>query len=154
MKKIALVLLSVSFFASCSRETSPDVYDDQNFGAAETTYLGTILEMHEVHVQNGEGLQDNTTGMVGGGVAGALLGSTIGKGDGSVVAAVAGGLLGATGGAALEDHLRKSKAMRYIVQLDNGELKTIVQSIEPRMHPGEKVYVMISNSGRSRIIRK
>lgn len=154
MKKFAFVLLAVSLFSGCARETSPDVYDTQNFGSADTTYSGVILEMQEVRVQNGEGLQDNTTGMIGGGVAGALLGSTIGRGDGSVVAAVAGGLLGATGGAALEDQLRKGKAMRYIVQLDNGELKTIVQSVEPRMHTGEKVYVMISDNGRSRIVRK
>ena len=154
MKKIALVLVGVSLFSGCSRETSSDVYDNQHFGEAATTYSGTVMQMRQVTVKNGEGWQDNSTGMFGGGLAGALLGSTIGHGDGAVLATVAGGLAGATGGAAFEEHMKTQKAIEYIVQLDNGELKTIVQAAEPAMHTGEKVYVMISREGRSRIVSK
>ncbi len=154
MKKIALVLLSISLYSSCNRETSSDVYDTQNFGEATTTYPGVITNMQEVTVKNGEGLQDNTTGLLGGGLAGALLGSTIGRGDGAVVATVAGGIAGATGGAAFENELKKDKAMQYIVQLDNGELKTVVQAVKPRLHVGQKVYVMVSDRGRSRVVER
>jgi outer membrane lipoprotein SlyB len=110
-----------------------------------------VIEKHEVTLKNGEGLQDNTTGMIGGGLAGALLGSTIGHGEGEVVAEVAGGLGGAVGGAALEEKLRSDKAMQYIVQLENGDMKTVVQAIEPRFEVGDKVFLMESNKGRSRI---
>ncbi len=154
MKILLVVLLGLMSMTSCSRETSSDVYDDQTFGEAAATYPGTVIHMQEVTVKNGRGLQDNTTGLVGGGLAGALLGSTIGRGEGAVVGTVAGGLLGATGGAALEGGLKKQKAMQYIVKLDNGELKTIVQAIEPRLITGEQVYVMLSREGRSRVIAR
>ncbi len=154
MKVIALVLLGLSVFAGCSRETSSNVYDDTSIGEASSTYPGVVMQMQEVSVTNGDGLQNNTTGLIGGGLAGALLGSTIGHGNGSVVASVAGGIVGATGGAALEQGLKNQKAMQYIVQLENGELKTIVQGIEPALIPGQNVYVMISSRGRSRIIER
>ncbi len=154
MKKCVLVILSLSLLAACSRETSSDVYDSQNFGEATKTYPGVIEESHEVTVTNGEGLQDNTTGLLGGGVVGALLGSCIGKGDGKIVGAAVGGLAGATGGAAIEQGLKTEKAMQYIVKLDNGELRTVVQAAEPRLYPGQKVYLMEAHRGRSRVVAR
>lgn len=154
MKKITLLLVGMSLLAACARETSPDVYDSSSFGEVASTYPGVVLEMKEVTVANGEGLQNNTTGLLGGGLAGALLGSTIGHGKGSVIGTVAGGAIGATGGAAIEQGLKKQKAMQYIVQLDNGEIKTLVQGFEPALHTGEKVYVMISREGRSRVVSR
>lgn len=154
MKKLYLLLAITCVFSSCARETSPDVYDSQNFGEATSTFAGVIMSAREVTVTNGQGLQDNTTGMVGGGLAGALLGSTIGRGSGTVVAEVVGGIAGATGGAAMEQSLKTQKAVEYMVKLDSGEIKTIVQSPEPRLLEGDKVFVMVSNHGRSRIVRR
>lgn len=151
MNKAMYLTLAALSLLSCSRNTSPNVYDSQTVGEAQATYQGTIVEMHKVTVTNENGLQDNTTGILGGGLAGALLGSTIGRGEGSVVATVAGGILGATGGAGLEQKLKTDKAIQYLVKLDNGELKTIVQAKEPRLHVGQAVYVMIGHQGRSRI---
>lgn len=154
MKKLYLLLGLALSLSSCARETSSDVYDSQHFGEAATTYAGVIMRSREVTVKNGEGLQDNTTGIIGGAAAGALLGSTIGHGSGSVVAEVVGGLAGATGGAAMEQGLKTQNAIEYMVQLENGEIKTIVQAPEPRLHEGEKVFVMISHEGRSRVVAR
>lgn len=154
MKKIYAILTAMLALTSCARQTSSDVYDSQHFGEAQTTYAGVIMQLRDVTVGNGEGLQDNTAGILGGGVAGVLLGSTIGRGAGTVVAEVAGGLAGATGGAALEQGLKKQNAIEYMVQLDNGDLKTIVQAPKPALHVGQKVYVMISHEGRSRVVAK
>ncbi len=154
MKKLSLVMVGISLLCGCSRETSSDVYDSQNFGEATRTYPAVIEEAHQVTVTNGEGLQDNTAGILGGGLAGALLGSTIGKGDGKLVAEVAGGLAGATGGAALEQGLKTERAMQYIVRLENGEMRTVVQAVEPRLYPGQKVYLMEAHHGRSRVVAR
>lgn len=152
MKKMCMLILASLAMGGCARETSPDVYDSQNFGEATTTYLGIVKRVREVTVTNGEGLQDNTTGIIGGGIAGALLGSTIGRGAGTVVAEVAGGVAGATGGAALEQGLKTQKALEYLVELDNGTLKTVVQSPEPRLYEGQRVYLMEAQNGRSRLV--
>ncbi len=154
MKKLLFSLLSLVLLAACARETSSDVYDSETFGEATTTHRGTILDMREVTVKNGEGIQNNTTGLIGGGIVGALLGSTIGRGDGRLVATALGGVAGATGGAALQQGLGKEHAMQYIVQLDNGEEKTIVQAIKPYLHVGQKVFVMIPHHGRARIVAR
>jgi outer membrane lipoprotein SlyB len=151
MRTLYALIIGLICLSSCARETSPDVYDSKNFGKVANTYPGIIKRMREITVTNGEGLQDNTTGILGGGVGGALLGSTIGHGAGTVVAEVAGGLAGAFGGAALEQKLKTEKAVEYLVELDNGQLKTVVQSPEPSLFEGEKVYVMISEDGRSRV---
>jgi len=151
MRTLALTLLGLSLLAACGRETSSNVYDSQTFGEATTTYRGTILDMREVTVKNGEGIQNNTTGLIGGGVVGALLGSTIGRGDGRLVSEVVGGVAGAAGGAALQEKLGTESAIQYIVRLDNGEEKAIVQALEPPLHVGQKVYVMIPHHGRARI---
>jgi len=152
MQKLSMLALFSLCLCGCARETSPDVYDSQNFGVATTTYLGIVKRVREVTVTNEKGLQDNTTGVVGGGIAGALLGSTIGHGAGTIVAEVAGGLAGATGGAALEQGLKTQKALEYLVELDNGTLKTVVQGTEPRIFEGQRVYLMEAHNGRSRLV--
>ena len=154
MKKLALAVCVLAFFSGCHRETSSDVYDSQNFGEAVATYMGVVVEAKEVTVTNGEGLQDNTAGIIGGGLAGFLLGSTIGHGSGTAVAQVAGGLAGATGGAAIEQGLKTQQAMQYIIKLENDELKTVVQAVKPQLHVGQNVYLMLSNRGRSRVVAR
>jgi outer membrane lipoprotein SlyB len=130
------------------------VYDSKNFGQAVSTYPGTVKSVREVTVGNEKGLQDNTTGILGGGAAGALIGATIGHGGGRVVAGVAGGLLGATGGAFFEQKLKTEKALEYTVELDNGQIKTVVQGMKPRLFEGQKVFLMTSDKGRSRVVSK
>lgn len=151
MRTLYTLILGMICLSSCARETSPDVYDSKHFGKVASTYHGIIKRKREVTVTNEKGIQTNTTGIFGGGVAGVLIGSTIGHGAGTVIAEVAGGIAGATGGALLEQKLKTQKAIEYLIELDNGEIKTVVQSPEPRLFEGEKVYVQESDTGRSRV---
>lgn len=147
-----MLILIVSFLVSaCARQMSPDVYDSDHIGQVENTYQGTIVHVRQVGVQGGDQLQDNALGGIGGGVAGGMLGSTIGHGTGSLLGQIGGVIAGATIGAFTEHELKREKALEYIVQLDNGELKTIVQGTKPHLHEGQKVWVLVSNHGRSRI---
>ena len=144
----AFVLASTS----CARQISSNVYSGSHVGEASETYSGVIVSAREVTVEDEEYLGDNTAGIVGGGVGGALLGSMVGKGKGNTLATVAGAGLGAVGGAFAEKALKSQQAMEYIVSLDNGQTRTVVQGLEPRFGAGQNVYLLVGHKGRSRVI--
>ncbi len=140
--------------SACARQMSPDVYDADHIGEASATYSGTVVSVREVKIQDGDRLQDNALGGVGGGVAGALIGSTIGHGAGTVAAEIGGAVVGATAGALGEQALKKENGLEYIVKLESGEVKTVVQGVNPRFQAGDQVWMLVSNKGRSRLIAR
>ncbi len=99
MKKFALVLMGITLFSGCGRETSSDEADSEYFEEDSDDYPGVIMRMQEITIKDDE-----------------------------------------------------ETAMQYSVQLDNGELRTIVQELEPRLYVGQKVFVLISPEGYSRVV--
>lgn len=67
--------------------------------------------------KKGEG---SAVGVIGGGVAGALLGNQVGGGSGKKLATIAGAVGGAYAGNKAEEHLKSSKVWNVKVQYDNG----------------------------------
>ena len=141
-------------FTGCARQISSDVYSGSHIGETSTTYPGVIINARKVLVQDKEYLEENGLGIAGGGLAGALVGSQFGKGSGNTLATIAGGLAGAVGGAYAEKALKEQEAVEYIVALDNGETRTVVQGPQPSLQSGQKVWLMISYQGRSRLIAR
>jgi outer membrane lipoprotein SlyB len=137
--------------SSCARQISSNVYSGAAVGETSTTYPGVIISARGVVVEDKEYLEQNGLGIIGGGVGGAYLGSKIGKGEGNTLATVGGALAGAAAGAFAEKALKSQNAMEYVVALENGESKTVVQGPEPTMGVGQKVWLMVSYQGRSRI---
>ena len=148
----SLVAASVASLHGCARDISSSSYSEGNVGDVSTTYRGIIVAAREVNVTGSDNLSDNTTGIVGGGALGALAGSQIGKGRGSVAGAVGIGALGAVAGALAEKELKKQQGMEYTVELQNGKIKTIVQGMEPRFQSGQRVLLMVNPNGRSRVV--
>lgn len=149
-----LLLVGVSLSTGCARQISSNVYSARSVGEASETYPGVIISARTVAVEDQEYLGDNTLGIVGGGIGGALLGSTIGKGSGNTLATVAGGVLGATGGAFAEKALKSQQGMEYVVSLENGQTRTVVQGPDPQLSVGQSVFVMVSHHGRSRVVAR
>ncbi len=157
VKKLGILCLIALSMAGCARQISSDVYSGASVGESAVTYAGTIIDAREVTIQDQDYLENNGLGLVGGGVGGAIVGSQFGKGGGNTVATIAGGIIGATAGAFAEKSLKSQNAMQYILQLENGETRTVVQGVEPRLGVGQKVWLMIShhhNSSRSRVIAR
>jgi len=148
---MASLMVVLSFLSGCTKQLNPNAYSAASAGESVTTYRGIIASVRPVVVESGDNLEDNTLGLVGGGVGGALVGSTIGKGHGNTLAMGAGALLGAVGGAFAEKALKEQEALEYVVDLDNGGIKTVVQGLEPRLQVGQRVYVTVSQKGRSRV---
>jgi outer membrane lipoprotein SlyB len=151
---LSLCTLAVSLTSGCARQISSNVYSGSSVGEVSTTHPGVIISSRPVTVEDQEYLGDNTLGIVGGGVAGALAGSQVGKGKGNTLATIGGGVIGATAGAFAEKALKTQNAMEYIVALETGESRTVVQGMDPTMAVGQKVWLIVSHQGRSRVIAR
>jgi outer membrane lipoprotein SlyB len=149
VKKIVLLASSVMLLTSCARQISSDVYAARQVGEVSTTYAGYIKSVREVCMEQGEQLEDNGLGLVGGGVAGGVAGSAIGRGH--FVPTAAGAIVGAVAGSLVEKKLKQQSAFEYIVELENGGLITVVQGRDHLYNVGQPVYVIVSQTGRSRI---
>lgn len=142
-------MMSTVLITSCAREISSDVYSSRQVGKVSTTYAGTIKNVREVTVQQGEQLEDNGLGIAGGGIAGGVIGSAVGRGNFAPTAA--GAIVGAVAGSLVEKKLKQQQALEYVVELDQGGLLTVVQGTDQQFDVGQPVYVLMSPSGRSRI---
>ena len=148
---VCLSVVSILISGGCARQISSNVYSGASVGETSSTYPGVIISARQVAVEDKEYLEQNGLGIIGGGVGGAYLGSKIGKGEGNTLATVGGALAGAAAGAFAEKALKSQNAMEYVIALENGESKTVVQGLDPAMSVGQKVWLMVSYQGRSRI---
>lgn len=151
------ILIPVALTASlglsaCARQISPDVVEGRDAGVVMRTEIGWIQSARLVQIQEQDQLQRNSAGILIGGAAGGLLGNQIGSGWGRVLATGAGALVGATVGALTEQELKRQPAMEYVVRNEIGELYTIVQGVQPRLVPGQRVYLQESGRGRARLV--
>ena len=156
MKRFAIsaaILVSMGLtLTSCARNISSGTYKASHVGEASFTYQGIVSSARLVEVEEGEYLEQNTTGIAAGAVGGGLAGNQIGSGSGNVAATVGGALIGGIAGAFAEKALKSQQAMEYVVQLSNGSMMTVVQGVQPQLQNGQRVMVLVSHSGRSRVV--
>lgn len=152
MIKVIAPVLAVVALSGCARNIEGGTYSAGSVGEASFTYQGVIVSARKVTVEGHEELQDNVLGMALGGAGGALVGNQIGSGRGNTAATIVGGLAGATAGAFAEKALKQQDGMEYAVKLTNGSMMTVVQGMSGAMSPGQRVLVMVSQDGRSRVV--
>ena len=96
---------------------------------------GTVTAIKVVE-KDGEG---SATGMVAGGVAGALLGNQVGSGSGKALATVAGAAGGAYAGKKIEGKMNKVKEWHVTVKYQTGKTGTVTLKEDPHLRNGDKV---------------
>jgi outer membrane lipoprotein SlyB len=147
MKQL-IAALSVVALAACTT-SNPDVisrYDAQRMSQVQDA---TVLSVRPVTVEGSQSGLGAAAGAVAGGVAGSSVG---GSREGLIVGvlgAVAGGLIGN----AAERSGTRENAIEVVVQLRNGERRSIVQgrdATEQSLVPGAPVELVTSN-GRTRV---
>lgn len=106
---------------------------------------GTVTAVKVVE-KDGEG---GATGMVAGGVAGALLGHQVGGGTGKTLATVAGAAGGAYAGKKIEGKMNKVKEWHVTVKYDTGKIGTVVLKNDPNLRNGD--HVKHENGGLNRL---
>ncbi len=134
---------------ACTANLSPNQYATTETGQASKTVPGTIVNARHVLVTGSA--DGNNWGALGGGAAGAVAGSAIG---GVTRVNILGGIAGAIGGAIIGNAIQNSattqNAMEYVVRMDDGNLVTVTQSVQPLFSKGQQVYVIFGD--RVRII--
>lgn len=147
MKKL-LIAASVVTLAACST-TSPDVVQRDDAQRMSQVQDATVLSVRPVTV---DGTQSGVGG-VAGGVAGAIAGSSVGGPREGAVVGVLGAVAGAALGNAIERTSTKEEAVEILVQLRNGERRSIVQAKGNEiLNPGEAV-ILVTTGGKTRVTR-
>ena len=132
--------------AACA-SSSPNVVDRSSAQRLSSIQDATVISVHKVVIDGSQ------TGM--GAAAGAVVGGVLAAGNKDDRLNVATGVLGAVAGGlvgnAAERMFTKEDAVEIIVQLSNGERKSIIQGRgDANIQPGDKV-ILISNGGKTRV---
>lgn len=147
MKKL-LIAASVVALAACST-TSPDVVQRGDAQRLSQVQDATVLSVRPVTV---DGSQSGIGGAAGG-VVGAIAGSSVGGHRESAVVGVLGAVAGAALGNAIERSATKEEAVEILVQLRNGERRSVVQAKGNEvLTPGEAV-ILVTTGGKTRVTR-
>ena len=99
---------------------------------------GTVVAVDEVRHKD----KHLGAGTAIGAIAGGVLGSTIGKGNGRTAATVGGAVAGGAVGHEVEKNNRDTdRAWRFRVDMDNGREVTVMQGDNPDIQNGDRVRV-------------
>lgn len=150
MSKILTTLtLTVAAALSACSTTSPDVIQRDQAQRLSQVQDATVLSVRSVTV---DGSQSGIGG-VAGGVTGAIAGSTVGGRREGQVAGVLGAVAGAVIGNAVERAATKEDALEIVLQLRNGERRSVIQAKgNETFNPGDPV-ILVSTGGKTRVIR-
>jgi outer membrane lipoprotein SlyB len=148
MKKPLILIPLVLALAACST-TSPDVVQRGDAQRLSTVQDATVLSVRPVKV---DGTQSGLGGAAGG-VVGGVAGSGIGGGRGAVVGTVLGAVAGAVAGNAIERGTTTENALEILVQLRNGERRSIIQATgQETFNTGDPV-LLVTTGGKTRVTK-
>jgi outer membrane lipoprotein SlyB len=117
LSKLTVILVtSTVLLSGCARDMGSNVYSSS--APVGKVLEGVVLSARPVTIKENDKLEENTMGMIGGGLVGGLAGSNIGRGSGNTAAIAGGALAGAALGSLVQSQLGKSKGMEYVVRLD------------------------------------
>ena len=111
--------------------------EEAKAAAARCTNCGVVESVKLVTLRG----EATGLGAVAGGVAGALLGNQVGKGNGRTAMTIVGGAGGAYAGNEIEKNTRSSTAYQIRVQMNGGETRTITQRDVPDVRAGDRVRI-------------
>jgi outer membrane lipoprotein SlyB len=138
-----LIALAAAALAACTT-TSPDVIDRNEAQRLSQVQDATVLSVRSVVV---EGEQSGT------GVIGGVAGASVGGQRETVIVGVIGAVAGAVVGNAVERFGTREDAVEILVQLKNGERRSIVQAKgNETLLPGEAV-ILVTTGSKTRVMR-
>ena len=133
--------------AGCATSQGSKTYTRSAAQTAQSVYYGTVLRVEEVTIQ----AESSGAGTLIGGVAGGVIGSTIGSGRGRTLATLGGAAAGAAVGSAAEKKAKTKPGLEIEVELDDGRLMVVVQEIDDEYAVGDRVRVIQTSDGTTRI---
>ena len=108
-----------------------------NVPAPVCANCGTVEAINAIQVK-GDG---SYIGLIGGGLAGVVLGSQIGNGRGRTAAQVLGAAGGALAGREIEKNVRKNTHYEVVTRLESGGTQTVTYPTAPAFKVGDRVRI-------------
>ena len=119
-------------------------YDAQRMA---TVVDATVLSVRPVTIQG----RDTGVGTVSGAVIGGIAGSNVGGPRTGGIVGIAGAVVGGLVGNAVEKNASQANGVEILLQLKNGDRRSVVQAAGPEAFaPGEPV-IMVTTGGRTRV---
>ncbi|MEQ9813327.1 MAG: glycine zipper 2TM domain-containing protein [Azospirillaceae bacterium] len=132
MAAVALVL------GACQQNIAGDRLEASQANQASRSEIGTVISYRPVTVQ-----QQNPSYLTGAGaLAGGVAGSQLGGGtDENILGAIGGTLAGGLAGYAIEQAIQTQTGVEYTIQMQSGQVITVVQDAANPIPPGSTVLV-------------
>jgi outer membrane lipoprotein SlyB len=147
-KKLTTVFGALLLLAGCANDYSGDTYDGRAVGEVSRADTGTVVSLRKIKIKP-EGDTPGAGALLGG-AAGALAGSAFGGGKGKMLTAAVGGVAGGVAGHMIQN--KSQDGFEYTVRLDNGSTVVITQGTSPSLFVGQRVNIINSVKGRSRVV--
>jgi len=145
---ISTLLVALAGLSACST-TSPDVVQRNDAQRLSVVQDATVLSVRSVTVDGSQ----SGIGATAGGVVGAVAGSSVGGRREGQIVGVLGAVAGAVIGNAIERSGTREDAIEVLVQLRNGERRSVVQAKGNEvLNPGDAV-ILVTTGGKTRITR-
>ena len=144
----SLTLAAALVLSACST-TSPDVVQRGDAQRLSQVQDATVLSSRSVTVDGSQ----SGVGAVAGGVTGAIAGSSVGgRREGQVVGVLA-AVAGAAIGNAIERSATREDALEIIVQLRNGERRSVIQAKGAEAFNSGDPVILVTTGGKTRVTR-
>lgn len=143
-----LTVAATLVLTACST-TSPDVVQRGDAQRLSQVQDATVLSARPVVV---DGSQSGVGGVTGG-VTGAIAGSSVGGRREGAVVGVLGAVAGVMIGNAIERQATREDALEIIVQLRNGERRSVIQARGAETFNSGDPVILITTGGKTRVTR-
>lgn len=139
-------LAAMLALAGCAT-SNPDVVSRNEAQRLATVLDAVVLSTRAVVVDGSQ----SGVGATAGGVIGGVAGASVGGSRESVVVGVLGAVVGGVIGNAMERNTTREEAVEIIVQLRNGDRRSVVQArAAETFQPGDAV-ILVTSGGRVRV---
>jgi len=148
MNKLLIAVAVAAALSACAT-SSPDVVSRNEAQRLSQIQDATVLSVRPVVIDGSQ----SGAGAVTGGVVGGVAGASVGGHREAVAVGVLAAVAGAVVGNAIERAGTREEALEILVQLRNGERRSIVQAKGTEtLVPGEPV-ILVSSNGKTRVMR-
>jgi outer membrane lipoprotein SlyB len=149
-KQISLAAgtLALALFAGC-QTANPDVISRNDAQRMETVQDATILSIRPVTIDGSQSGLGGAAGAVAGGVAGA----SVGGNTTSALVGIAGAIVGGMVGNAAERAATKEDAVEILVQMHNGDRRSIVQGKGSEVLAAGDPVILTTTGGKVRVTK-
>ena len=148
MKKLLVAAATLTLLAGCTT-TSPDVISRNDAQRMSTVVDAVVLSTRPVVV---DGTQSGIGAAVGS-VAGGVAGSSVGGSREAIVVGVLGAVVGGVIGNAVERNTTREDAVEILVQLRNGERRSVVQAKAGETLAAGDAVVIVTTGGKVRVTK-